>query len=455
MIKIIVDKKKIKKIEDIHWEWFVQKKKKVLDDAISLKSITINDKKRTTIISINNKLIVFLKEFNNDKLLKKIILGRVYDNDTIGSITKIVDKFLYKFPDFFEHILKFEISDFGKQLDYLKRETNETLRDVELEKEKKRIKNIIYKFPKRYNYLIALVNNIYLTKNRKNRYSDLENAVRGFEKNEAFHLVLENIFDYNLFIGQNKIIYNSETVKWGAYELLKELNVVTCPYCNRQMIYTYEGENGRARADIDHFYPKSKYPFLSVSLYNFIPSCHSCNSSCKRDKDFYINNCIYPYGDEFGEFAKFKTDFYSKGEKGKEYDIDYLLGNSENFDIKIETNNKKIKEYIIEETRNTEVRNLSERYILYQNKIKNSKEIFHLEQLYNFHKDYVMELIKKSIIYNKTRIQELLSEYPQLFKTEEDVVELIVSNYIKYEELGKRPLAKLTKDICEELGLIR
>lgn len=49
-----------------------------------------------------------------------------------------------------------------------------------------------------------------------------------------------------------------------------------------------------------------------------------------------------------------------------------------------------------------------------------------------------MELIKKSIIYNKIRIQELLSEYPQLLKTEEDVVELIVSNYIKYEELGKR-----------------
>lgn len=30
---------------------------------------------------------------------------------------------------------------------------------------------------------------------------------------------------------------------------------------------------------------------------------------------------------------------------------------------------------------------------------------------------------------------------------------MVISNYICDEELSKRPLAKLTKDICEELGL--
>lgn len=27
----------------------------------------------------------------------------------------------------------------------------------------------------------------------------------------------------------------------------------------------------------DHFYDKSDYPYLSMSLYNLIPSCSSCN----------------------------------------------------------------------------------------------------------------------------------------------------------------------------------
>lgn len=80
--------------------------------------------------------------------------------------------------------------------------------------------------------------------------------------------------------------------------------------------------------------------------------------------------------------------------------------------------------------------------------------MFHIEERYNCDKNYVIELIRKSIVYNESRISELLDQYPELFEDRDDVLQMIVSNYICDDELDKRPLAKLTKDICEEFGLL-
>ena len=77
-----------------------------------------------------------------------------------------------------------------------------------------------------------------------------------------------------------------------------------------------------------------------------------------------------------------------------------------------------------------------------------------MKKVYQSHKDYIRELIRKAIVYNESRIDELFNEYEgTLFKSREDVVSMIVSNYIDDEDLDKRVLAKLTKDISEELGL--
>jgi hypothetical protein len=152
--------------------------------------------------------------------------------------------------------------------------------------------------------------------------------------------------------------------------------------------------------------------------------------------------CLYPYTEEFGENTKFKTEFYTDCDttsvennkllSGEEkYDIKYLYGNSDNFKISLECNNKHGENY----------------------KVENSANIFHIENLYNFHKDYVRELIKKAIVYNESRIDEIYNNFSELYENREEVVRMVVGNYICEEDLGKRPLAKLTKDICEELGL--
>ena len=102
---------------------------------------------------------------------------------------------------------------------------------------------------------------------------------------------INKIFDYDKFTkGDSKI-------GWGRHELLVMLGIEACPYCNRNYITYYEEENKKkTTADLDHYYPKSKYPFLALSLYNFIPSCKICNSLFKRDNNV---QSLYPYEEGF------------------------------------------------------------------------------------------------------------------------------------------------------------
>jgi len=224
--------------------------------------------------------------------------------------------------------------------------------------------------------------------------------------------------------------FRSSQNQWGGAHLIDELDLKVCPYCNRHFIDTYvpdkDGEL-KSNAQLDHFYSKDQYPYLSLSLYNFIPCCAVCNHG-------KLNNnaeLIYPYKESFGDYAKFETAFLD-GDKEVSYDISFLLGNSNNFKIELKPKNP-----------------YSER----GKKIQKSIEAFHINDLYKLHNDYVRELIKKAIIYNESRIDELYTQYPELFANRDEVVQMVVSNYIDADDLGKRPLAKLTKDICEELGL--
>ena len=61
--------------------------------------------------------------------------------------------------------------------------------------------------------------------------------------------------------------------------------LLVCPYCNRNYINTRDRSLG---AEMDHFYNKDTFPMFSISLYNFIPSCSTCNR-IKGTKTLKIN----------------------------------------------------------------------------------------------------------------------------------------------------------------------
>jgi len=89
-------------------------------------------------------------------------------------------------------------------------------------------------------------------------------------------------------------------------------------------------------------------------------------------------------------------------------------------------------------------------------KVKQHKEVFNLDNLYHEHKDIVAELLQKREIYSDSYIDELIEQYGKtLFKSKDGLFRLITCGYVADEDLNKRPLSKLIKDISEELGIIK
>lgn len=200
-------------------------------------------------------------------------------------------------------------------------------------------------------------------------------------------------------------------------EYIKDLNITVCPYCNRNYIFNFKKSNSlKATAQLDHFFDKSTYPYFSISIFNLVPSCQTCNQ--RKSK---IQNAIYhPFTETFNDDVKFKLKLIDSKF--------YYDKNSLEIEKKILKNEDKVNSHI---------------------------KTFNINNLYEEHKDIVLELIQKAQIYNESYIDELYQKYEgTLFKNREDVLRHITGGFIEDKDINKRPLSKLIKDISEELDLI-
>ncbi len=82
------------------------------------------------------------------------------------------------------------------------------------------------------------------------------------------------------------------------YEANPKLGV--CPACDDKRP---DRTDSKCSADEDHFFPQSKYPFLSVHPANLVPLCKACNQTFKNTIDPIDNhenaplvNTFHPYG---------------------------------------------------------------------------------------------------------------------------------------------------------------
>lgn len=200
-------------------------------------------------------------------------------------------------------------------------------------------------------------------------------------------------------------------------DYIQDVGITVCPYCNRNYIFNFQKKTSlEATAQLDHFFDKSTYPYFAVSIYNLVPSCSTCNQrKSKKQNDIY-----HPFVESFDKDLKFKLQINNSAF--------YYDHNAIRLETKIINNHDKVNSHI---------------------------ETFNIENLYNEHKDIVLELIQKAEIYNNSYIDELMQKYEgTLFKSREDLMRLITCGYIGDEDINKRPLSKLIKDISEELELI-
>jgi len=216
-------------------------------------------------------------------------------------------------------------------------------------------------------------------------------------------------------------IYDKLVDKEINIQMVQRYGIKCCPYCNENFIFNRKMKKNKflSVAQLDHFYPRSWYPIFAISLYNIVPACSSCNH-IKGNKQVGIS----PH-DHSVDFSKLKISYTPKSGD--------FIDNSNNIDITFQFDNVDFE---------------------FQQRMKMNLKNMGIEHSYNMHSDYVQELLKKAQIYGPELRDNILRDFPDLFESDEELVRTIFSNYIEIDDLLKRPLAKMTRDLLKELGII-
>lgn len=203
-------------------------------------------------------------------------------------------------------------------------------------------------------------------------------------------------------------------------ELAKMLNIKVCPYCNQTYTLYVSSPNYGASVEFqfDHFYGKSKYPYLSMSLYNLIPSCANCNH---RKSDTGVGHLkLNPYyGDSYKYFKFHVKDTYQL-ESGA------FCPDKIEIEIIPAKNNYDIRQFMDE---------------------------LHIVEQYERHRDIVQDIYDKvySMIYYEGNGLWNSGVLPTLQEADRKaLLELWVGVPLDKTKIGQRPLTKFIQDIWEQ-----
>ena len=155
--------------------------------------------------------------------------------------------------------------------------------------------------------------NIHMLREYNNIPRDLSNAISERGLDAVCEGVMERcklVFNYKKFTTVDRRITNDASA-WNAYNYLQGFSTKVCPYCNLDLTTLVNNcldenrVNYKLRPALDHYLPQSLFPYFSLSIYNLIPSCTSCNSSLKGDLNFKAMRHINPMGQSFDDKVKF------------------------------------------------------------------------------------------------------------------------------------------------------
>lgn len=104
------------------------------------------------------------------------------------------------------------------------------------------------------------------------KWDDIEKLIKGDKKVfETFINKFGSFNDNKLLLAFGYENFTNSKNEWNAYEYCKALGINVCPYCNENFILTIGyGKEKAIRPQLDHFYPKDLYPYLSCSIFNLI-----------------------------------------------------------------------------------------------------------------------------------------------------------------------------------------
>ena len=219
-------------------------------------------------------------------------------------------------------------------------------------------------------------------------------------------------------------------------EFIQDMNIKNCIYCHAQLAITVvdgyylianraagavagDVRSRRGLFQLDHRYPKSKFPFLCTSFYNLYPVCANCNIvKSKKDSAFEL----YAETDDLEVFTFKLTDASV---------------------IAYETS-KKHQDLVIQIEPVNQTAKSAENYL----------EMFDIQEIYDTQKDLAEELLHKKTVYNNPYKKRLIDNFKLLFNDQSIIDRMIIGNYDQPEDVLKRPMAKFVQDIARDIELI-
>jgi hypothetical protein len=206
-------------------------------------------------------------------------------------------------------------------------------------------------------------------------------------------------------------------------EYVKKLGIRSCVYCNAQ--YAVSAKKGKTDKStfyhtnftLDHWKPKSKYPYLAVAFYNLYPCCATCNQAKSwHERDWMM------YCQDVSEANPFQF-------KLNDLSLTNYLTTWDAEKLKIEFEPKE------------------------KGKYPKYDENFHISKLYGNFRSEVEDVIWRSRIYSPKMI-EAMNDSGVYKLMPHEVNRFIIGNYDREEDILKRPLAKLIQDVARQLGVI-
>ena len=196
---------------------------------------------------------------------------------------------------------------------------------------------------------------------------------------------------------------------YSAYVLVDRLGIKVCPYCDRNYINNVQiGPNLRIKrtSQLDHYYCRKDYPYLAMSFFNLIPSCPGCN----------LLKHYYPIS-----ASPYDLDI----DWDKELVFDYAIHSVDYLESALELNIT----------------------LSCSKRTSENARVFALEDQYSMHNDVVHDLIKKRQMYSESQLEETTSLFPKLYETKHDVIKTLYGLPMNSEQLYRRPLSRMIRDI--------
>lgn len=206
---------------------------------------------------------------------------------------------------------------------------------------------------------------------------------------------------------ENKKIENVEELLSIPYVVQKQID----------SLKEFKGQGSHNHFTLDHVFPQGEYGFYALSLYNFVPSCYSCNSKFKNDDEFKINeNLKYIIPSSFqyslSNVLEFKPLYKSKKKRQMTLRVDYTK---------------------------------------YKDQIQHYLKMFKLVGRYTFHKGEIERLMQLQKDYPPGKIKAMANKY---CVSEEKLKSDIFGPELFDPKLANQPLTKFKKDIAKTIGII-